>query len=671
MPLAAGGMARIYIAKTGGIAGFERHVVLKLILPERMHDQNAVGMFLDEARLAASLNHHNVAQVFEVGNDGGVHYLAMEYVHGQDLRALLAKAGSVGRRLPIELGLTIVAAAAAGLHHAHERRAPDGSALNIVHRDISPSNIMLGYDGAVKVLDFGIAKAEARNVETQAGMIKGKFAYMSPEQCRGRDVDRRSDVFALGIILYEATTQHRCFRADNDFDTMHRVVTGDVIKPSRVVPGYPPALEAVVLKALATDPAQRYQTAGLMLEAIEAYAKQSRTVMSTVTLGRYMHELFGDVAEPWAAQPVADLEVPRPEGTVSNYDRAPTARPGSIPEIVEDSAEVRPATAPPQVVAPPTAPVTLLDDGGSLPQTDEDDDDAWERAKSYPVVSTPSVASSATIGPGAGLMARQVTAAASAPEPEPAPAPRVLPLTPDPAAESSLALTTLRLPRLAGADAPAPAPPSGVAVVAPPAPRGNLRYLVIGLLLAGAAVAAFALIRGGGGDEHVAAPARPPSTTPAGMAAELPTPDAAPGVAAPDAVPALAVAPGIVDAAPAVAVADATPAAPAEVTFIVKSTPSGAEVLEDGRVVGTTPFTATRAAADGRVQFVVRQRGYLDSTASFAGDRGGTDSVRLKRREAAPERPAVDPKPTPRPTDCRRLGEPVMPGQAPKPLCPD
>src|SRR5262245_45837484 len=299
MPLAAGGMARIYIGRSTGIGSFERHVVLKLILPERANDTTAVTMFLDEARLAASFNHQNVAQVLEVGEDVGIHYLAMEYVHGQDLRALLAKAGSQGTRVPLELALTVVAGAAAGLNHAHERRGPDGNPLGIVHRDVSPSNIMIGYDGAVKLLDFGIAKAAARSVETQSGIIKGKFAYMAPEQCRGREVDRRSDVFSLGIILYEITTQHRCFRADSDFDTMHRIVTGDVIRPARLIQGYPQALEAIVMKALAVDANQRYQSAGFLLEALEAYAVSARMSLSTMALGRFMREMFGEMPEPW------------------------------------------------------------------------------------------------------------------------------------------------------------------------------------------------------------------------------------------------------------------------------------------------------------------------------------------------------------------------------------
>ena len=311
-------MATIYIGRSTGIGSFERHVVLKVILPERANDETSVQMFLDEARLAASLNHQNVAQVFEVGQDTGIHFLAMEYVHGQDLRALLAKAGSTGTRVPLELALTVVAGAAAGLDHAHERRSSDGTPMGIVHRDVSPSNIMIGYDGSVKLLDFGIAKATMRSVQTQSGIIKGKFAYMSPEQCRGRDVDRRSDVFSLGIILYEVTTQHRCFRADSDFDTMHRIVTGDIVRPSRLVQGYPPALEVIVMKALAVDVNQRYASAGQLLEALEAFSVGSRMSLSTMALGRFMRDMFGEVQEPWLASGRISQPVAARDQTISN-----------------------------------------------------------------------------------------------------------------------------------------------------------------------------------------------------------------------------------------------------------------------------------------------------------------------------------------------------------------
>ncbi len=378
MPLAAGGMARIYIARTTGIGSFERHVVLKCITPERERDITAVQMFLDEARLAAALNHQNVAQVFEVGEDNSIHYLAMEYVHGQDLRSLLAKAGSQGTRVPLELALTTVAGAAAGLNHAHERRGPDGVPLGIVHRDVSPSNIMIGYDGSVKLLDFGIAKATARSVETQSGIIKGKFAYMAPEQCRGRDVDRRSDVFSLGIILYEISTQHRCFRADSDFDTMHRIVTGDVVRPTRIVPNYPAALEAIVMKALAVDANQRYQSAGLLLEALEAFAAANRMSLSTMALGRFMREMFGDQSEPWltSAGRLTSMLQPK-ESTISNTDGGST---GSL------SRELAPTTALP-AVSPGTGSSAALELPKDVAPEQPEPPNAYEwNAKSYPTV---------------------------------------------------------------------------------------------------------------------------------------------------------------------------------------------------------------------------------------------------------------------------------------------
>jgi serine/threonine-protein kinase len=360
--LASGGMARIYVARTTGIGAFERHVVLKVISPERAQDFTSVQMFLDEARLAASLNHQNVAQVFEVGEEAGIHFLAMEYVHGQDLRALLAKAGTVGTRVPLDLALTIVAGAAAGLDHAHERRNPDGTPMAIVHRDVSPSNIMMGYDGSVKLLDFGIAKAAARSVETQSGIIKGKFAYMAPEQCRGREVDRRSDVFSLGIILYEVTTQHRCFRADSDFDTMHRIVTGDIVRPTRLVHGYPPALETIVMKALTLDLGQRYQSAGQLLEAIEGFAAVARLSLSTVALGRFLRDMFGDIPEPWLQTGDFHRIAPPREHTISNTSApgqpaAPrSASSASSPALQRPSA---PALPPPPLPGEPLLPPAL------------------------------------------------------------------------------------------------------------------------------------------------------------------------------------------------------------------------------------------------------------------------------------------------------------------------
>src|SRR5262245_42270613 len=205
-----GGMAEIYVARTAGIEGFEKEVIVKRILPHLAADPEFVQMFLDEARLAATLHHPNIVQVYDIGRDEEHGYFfSMERVHGHDLGRVLAAAADRKRGLALEHALSIVAGLAAGLHYAHEQ--------GIVHRDVSPSNVLVTYDGCVKVVDFGVAKAMANRSKTRDGAIKGKVSYMSPEQWRGLTVDRRSDVFALGILLFELTTGKRLFKGDNDF----------------------------------------------------------------------------------------------------------------------------------------------------------------------------------------------------------------------------------------------------------------------------------------------------------------------------------------------------------------------------------------------------------------------------------------------------------------------
>jgi serine/threonine-protein kinase len=297
--LATGGMAQIYLARQTGLGSFERHVVVKTILRERASDQRFVTMFLDEAKLAATLNHQNVAQVYEVDHADGTYFMAMEYVHGENTRAILETTIRRGWTVPLELALMIISGAAAGLHHAHERRGKGGQPLNIVHRDVSPANIMVGYDGSVKVLDFGIAKAEERATKTVGGTIKGKYGYMSPEQCKGKPIDRRSDIFALGIVLYELTTLRRAFKGNDDFETMKRIVAGDVMPPSAAVPGYPRELESIVLTAMANDQAARFQTAQELIEALDAFAVREKLTGTNTAMGRYMVQLFGTKKEPW------------------------------------------------------------------------------------------------------------------------------------------------------------------------------------------------------------------------------------------------------------------------------------------------------------------------------------------------------------------------------------
>jgi eukaryotic-like serine/threonine-protein kinase len=297
--LATGGMAQIYLARQTGLGSFERHVVLKTIVRERASDQRFVTMFLDEAKLAATLNHQNVAQVYEVDHADGAYFMAMEYVHGENARAILETTVRRGWTIPLELAVMMINGAAAGLHHAHERRGKGGQPLNIVHRDVSPANIMVGYDGSVKMLDFGIAKAEERATKTVGGTIKGKYGYMAPEQCKGKAIDRRSDIFALGIVLYELTTLRRAFKGKDDFETMKKIVAGEYVPPSEVVPGYPPGLEVIVQTALALEPAARFQTAQELNEALDAFAVREKLTGTNTALGRFMVQLFGTKKEPW------------------------------------------------------------------------------------------------------------------------------------------------------------------------------------------------------------------------------------------------------------------------------------------------------------------------------------------------------------------------------------
>src|SRR5450432_3178125 len=201
-------MADVLLGRADGsdskIAGFERHVVVKRIKSEHAKDKRFIPMFLHEARLAATLHHQNVVQVHDIGEAHGEYFFAMEYLHGEDLRKILGSVSKAKTHIPLANVIAIVSAAAAGLHYAHERRGSDKKKLDIVHRDVSPSNIIVGYDGSVKVVDFGIAKARMRAENTRTGTLKGKVSYMSPEQCKGASaVDRRSDVYSLGVVLYE------------------------------------------------------------------------------------------------------------------------------------------------------------------------------------------------------------------------------------------------------------------------------------------------------------------------------------------------------------------------------------------------------------------------------------------------------------------------------------
>jgi len=305
-PLASGTMADLLLARARGLEGFERHVVIKRIRADSEDDEAFVEMFLVEARLAAALHHHNIVQVYDIGEENGKPYFAMEYVHGEDLRRLLTETVRKREQVPFPVIVAIVTAVARALHHAHEQRGADQQPLGIVHRDVAPANIVVGYDGNVKVLDFGIARAAMRRTKTQAGMLKGKAPYMAPEQCTGAAVDRRSDVFALGVVLYELTTARRLFKGESDFSTMSMIVNGSFPKPSTIRKDLPPELERIILRALAREPEARYQTAEQMFGALEQLAIGAEWRTSASALAAFMTQMFGSRTEPWlASEPVA------------------------------------------------------------------------------------------------------------------------------------------------------------------------------------------------------------------------------------------------------------------------------------------------------------------------------------------------------------------------------
>ncbi|HWB79491.1 MAG TPA: serine/threonine-protein kinase [Nannocystaceae bacterium] len=289
---AIGGMAELYLAHQRGAEGFAKLVALKRILPHLAAEPQFTRMFLDEARLAATLQHPNIAQVLDFGEHDGEHYLTMEYVHGRHLLDVLRAHG--GKALPLPVALGIVSDVARALHHVHEQRGHDGRPLGLVHRDVSPSNVLISYEGAVKLTDFGIAKAMELTSATRTGTFKGKLGYAAPEQCRGEPIDRRADIFALGILLYETTTGARAFSGPNEFAVLGRVARGDYVPPLEVDPEYPAWLAPVIARALALDPAQRPPTAGALADELDELAYATFERGSPTRTAAMMHGSFGE-----------------------------------------------------------------------------------------------------------------------------------------------------------------------------------------------------------------------------------------------------------------------------------------------------------------------------------------------------------------------------------------
>jgi eukaryotic-like serine/threonine-protein kinase len=312
-------MAEIFLARQEGVKGFEKTVVIKRIRPHLSKQKNFVSMFLDEARLAAQLNHPNIVQIHELGQLDDSYFIAMEYVFGRDMARIIPKAERMGIAFPLVYALKIAAEVCEGLHHAHQRADAWGNPLHIVHRDVTPENIFVSFDGTVKILDFGIAKARGQTGETSVGEIKGKLSYLSPEQALGKSLDCRSDIFSLGVVLYEWLTGLRLFTGDSEAAVLRSISEGKIYGPSYFKPDIPPEVEAVVMRALEKDRELRYASAWEMQRDLEALLSASDFQPASMHLANFLKQLFSDELEAERARltrasETLEADAPLPRG---------------------------------------------------------------------------------------------------------------------------------------------------------------------------------------------------------------------------------------------------------------------------------------------------------------------------------------------------------------------
>jgi serine/threonine protein kinase len=291
--LATGGMAEVWLANQTGIEGFNRHVVIKRILPHLAEDPEFVQMFLNEAKTASRFTHPNIGQIYDLGEQGGTYYIAMEFIHGEDLGRVMRRALSTGQWIARHIAIRIVADSCQGLYYAYSRNDEQGRPLRVVHRDISPQNILISFDGAVKIVDFGIAKAADQVSMTKSGAIKGKFAYMAPEQASGKLLDGRTDIFALGLVLYELVTCVRPLKRDTELGTLQAALECSIEPPSHVAE-VPHELDDIIMRALAKDPEERYRDAREFQKALDQFLLDSKELATNVEISELMETLFAD-----------------------------------------------------------------------------------------------------------------------------------------------------------------------------------------------------------------------------------------------------------------------------------------------------------------------------------------------------------------------------------------
>ena len=375
-----GGMAEVWRGKTFGAGGFEKLIAIKRILPNIAEDEEFISMFIDEAKITVQLEHANIGQVLDLGQIQSSYYIAMEYISGKDMRAIFDRCRKKGEPPPIPLACYLIAKSCEGLDYAHRKNDRMGKPMNIVHRDVSPQNALVSYDGEVKVIDFGIAKAAGKATKTQAGILKGKFGYMSPEQIRGLPLDRRSDVFAIGVCLYEMLTGERLFVGDSDFSVLEKVRKVEVLPPSTYNRKIPDALEKIVMKALAKDVDDRYQYASELADDLQRFLITSESVFGRKDLAAYMRATFAEDVEKEKQRIIEYADIKAPEGMLAAAQMgfggagagfAPPAATPVGPPMVTPSAG-RTQQMPPPALTPSVPPVIGADarrnSGQSIPR---------------------------------------------------------------------------------------------------------------------------------------------------------------------------------------------------------------------------------------------------------------------------------------------------------------
>ncbi len=413
LPIASGGMATVWVARSKGSRGFSKTVAIKTILPNLSDDPTFEQMFLDEASIASKIQHPNVAQILDLGEEDEILYLAMEWVDGESLSTLTKFAKKDGNEIPLRIGLKIVSQACAGIHAAHELKDDDDRLLMLVHRDVSPQNILISSSGIVKIVDFGVAKALGRTGETTAGQLKGKVPFMSPEQAKGGAVDRRTDIFALGIILYRIATGAHPFLDENDIKTMRNIIARPPMPPRVKNPAVPVELERVILKALQKDPAKRFATAHELEQEIEAVLAQTGASVTLDEVGTFVRATIGERDRKRRAA-IRDAALKIDETNASTDPRSAPPPRESVSEVMLTKTQTPPNALDDGEVTRSITPSSLR--GPALPGKDKSDHEVTASVGA-PVIrppqkSEPPVASSPTL---AALAAPPERAIATAP----------------------------------------------------------------------------------------------------------------------------------------------------------------------------------------------------------------------------------------------------------------